>query len=121
MDLKMINMKDFSQALTAARILTSTSHEENFLTIFKNLSISPPPQDDFEVSFDFPYQSSKETKESCTIMNGEHPLEPEIEEFLTSLSTDLECNQETTDPMDNNQHDMEEEDEKHGPNQEMDQ
>lgn len=112
----MINMKDLSQALAAARILTSTSREENFLTIFKNLSISPPPQEDFEVSFDFPYHSSKETNESFTIINGEHPLEPKIEEFLTCLSTDLECNQETTHPMENNQRDMEEEDEQHGPN-----
>ena len=44
-----------------------------------------------------------------------------IEEFLPCLSTDLECNQETTHPTENNQHDMQEEDEQHGPNQEMDQ
>ena len=41
MDLKMINMKDLSQALAAAGIFTSISQEENFLTIFKNLSTSP--------------------------------------------------------------------------------
>ena len=76
MDLKSINMKDLSQALEASGILTSTSQEENFLTIFKNLSISPLPQEDLEVSFDFPDQSSKETNESCTIISGEHPMEP---------------------------------------------
>ena len=85
------------------------------------MSISPPPQEDLEVSFDFPDQSSKETNESCTIINGEHPLEVEIEEFLTCLSVDPECNQETTHPTKNNQHDMEEGDEQHGPSQEMDQ
>lgn len=41
--------------------------------------------------------------------------------LLTSLLADRECNQETTHPTENNQHDMKEEDEKHGPNQEMDQ
>ena len=48
-------------------------------------------------------------------------MEPEIKEFLTCLSADPECNQETTHPMENNQHGMEEEGEQHGPNQEMDQ
>ena len=87
--LKMItSMKDLSQALEVARILISTSQEEKFLTIVKKFSISPPPQEDWEVSLDIPYQSSKETNESCTIINGEHPLEPKIEEFLTCISAD---------------------------------
>ena len=75
------SMKVLSQALAAAGILISTSQEEKFLTIVKDLSIYPPSQEDLEVSFE-------ETNESCTIINGEHPLEPEIEELLTCLSAD---------------------------------
>lgn len=98
------SMKVLSQALAATGILISTSQEENFLAIVKDLSISPPSQEDLEVSFE-------ETNESCTIINEGYPLEPENENFLTCLSADPECDQETTHPMENNQHDMEEEDE----------
>lgn len=108
------SMKVLSQALAAAGILISISQEENFLAIVKELSISPPSQEDLEVSFE-------KTNESCTIINEGYPLELENEKFLTCLLADPECDQGTTHPMENNQHDMEEEDEQHGPNQEMDQ
>lgn len=115
------SMKDLSEALTAIGILISTSQEYNFLKIVKNFSISPPPQEVLEVSFDFPYKSSKDMNESCTIINGKNTHELEIKEFLTCLSADPEYNQETTHPKDKNWRDMEEEDVQHGPNQEMNQ
>jgi hypothetical protein len=46
------------------------------------------PQEDLEVSSSYPRQHEEEIKESWTITNEEQTLEPEIEEFLASLSLD---------------------------------
>lgn len=70
-----------SQALVAAGIVISTSQVENFLTIVKEFSISPPSKEDLEVSFE-------DTNESCNIINEGYPLELENEKFLTCLSVD---------------------------------
>ena len=68
------------------------------MTTIKNLSASPP-QEDLEASFDPPCQSIEETKESCTTFDGEQPLEPDIKEFQTCLSSNHVCTSETYHPI----------------------
>jgi hypothetical protein len=46
------------------------------------------PQEDLEVSSSYPCQHEEEIKESWKISNEEQTLEPEIKEFLASLSLD---------------------------------
>ena len=67
------NLKELSQVLVAARILISTSQEEKILAAIENLSTHPP--DPEEVSFDFPCQVVKETKDS---LEGEDPFSSHI-------------------------------------------
>ena len=55
----------------------------------------PHSQDDLQTSIYSPFPIVEEIKESCTTSDGEQPLEPEIEEFLTCLSSNLQCTQET--------------------------
>ena len=78
------------------------------LTTFKNLVVSP--QEDLEVPSDSYCQFVEETKESWIEFNGEQPLEPEIEEFLACLSTDLVCTPKTNHLEEDNMRSMEKED-----------
>jgi hypothetical protein len=66
------------------------------------------PQEDLEVSSSFPCQHEEEIKESWTISNEEQTLEPEIKEFLASLSLDPDplCTQEYDDQFSEELHDM---------------
>jgi hypothetical protein len=102
---KMIkSLTELSQILAAVGI--SASQEEQILTIVKNLSASPKvieeeefhelhPQEDLKSFCNHSFQPIGETKESWTTFDGEPPLEPEIEEFLTCISPDPVCIQET--------------------------
>jgi hypothetical protein len=58
----------------------------------------------------FNEQYQMEAKEPWTTFEDEHSLEPEIEEFLTCLSPDLVCIQETNHPKEEDLHGMIEED-----------
>ena len=55
----------------------------------EKLYTSPQTQEDLEIFFDSPFESSKETEESCTTFVGEHPIEHEIEEISTCLLANL--------------------------------
>ena len=63
------------------------------MTIAKNLIVSL--QEDLEVPSDSYCKFVEEIPESWIECNGEQPLEPEIEEFLACLSTDLVCTPNT--------------------------
>jgi hypothetical protein len=115
--------------LAAAGISISASQKEQILTAVKNLSASPEviekqdfhklhPQEDLEASFDHPFQPVEETEES---FNGEKLLEPEIEEFLTCISPDPVCIQETNHPKEDDLHGMIEGDMQSGLNEEVNQ
>jgi hypothetical protein len=84
-------LQEISHILAVAGI--SASQEEHILTAVKNLVVSP--QEDLEVPSDSYCQFVDETKESWIEFNAEKPLEPEIEEFLACLSTDLVCTPKT--------------------------
>jgi hypothetical protein len=99
-------LQELSHILAAAGI--STSQEEHILTTIKNLFVSP--QEDLEVPSDSSCQFVEETKESWIEFNGEKPLEPEIEEFLSYLSADLVCTPKTNHLEEDNLHSMEKED-----------
>jgi hypothetical protein len=89
MDLKMtMSLKDLSKILAAAGILISTSQEEKILTAVESLSAPPDPQ---EASYDFLCQTMQEEKD---FLEEEKPFEPEIKEFLSCLSSDLQRTQE---------------------------
>jgi hypothetical protein len=75
------------------------------LTIVKNLHASPEviveqefhePHPQEEALCNHPFQLARETKESWITVNGETPLEPEIEEFLICLSEEPLCTNETS-------------------------
>ena len=67
----------------------STSQDEYILTAFRNLSISPPLQEDLEISFYSSCGSFEETKESWNNFDGEKPLEYNIEECI--IKEDIQC------------------------------
>ena len=77
-------LQELSLILAEAGI--SASHEEHIFTVVKNLVVSP--QEDLEVASDSSCQFVEENKESWIELNGEKPLEPEIEDFLAFLSED---------------------------------
>ena len=99
-------LQELSRILAAARI--SASQEEHIFTAIKNLVVSP--QEDLEVSSDSSCQFVKENKESWIEFNGEKPVEPEIEEFLSCLSTDPVCTPKTNHLEEDNLHSIVEED-----------
>jgi hypothetical protein len=63
------NLKELSQVLPIAGILIFASQEEKILVAIENLS--NPPSNPQEVSFDFPCQVVKNTKDS---LEGEDPF-----------------------------------------------
>ena len=71
-------LREISQILVVVGI--SSSREEFILTAFRKISISPQPKKYLELSLNSTYLSTKENDESCTKSDGEHPVEPEIEE-----------------------------------------
>jgi hypothetical protein len=84
-----------SQILAVVGI--STSQEGKILTIVKNLYASPEvieeeefhelhPQEDLKSFCNQYFQPIGDTKESWTTFDGEPPIEPDIEEFLTCIS-----------------------------------
>jgi hypothetical protein len=81
------NLKELSQLLAAAGILISASQEVKILAAIENLSTPPP--DPQEVSFDFPCQVVKETKDS---LEGEDPFSshiPSTQEIHNLMEEDL--------------------------------
>jgi hypothetical protein len=86
-----MSLQELSHILVTTGI--SASQEEHILTTFKNLVVSP--QEYLEVPSDSYYRFIEETQEAWIEFNGEQPLEPEIEEFLACLSTDLVCTPNT--------------------------
>ena len=85
-----MSLEELSQILAMAGI--STSQEAYIQTLFRSLSTSLQPQENFKVSFE-------ETKESCTKSDGEHPVKPDMGEFLSCISTNLVCILETNCPI----------------------
>ena len=63
----------------------STSQQEQIQIAIRNISISPYPKEYLKVSSDHPCQMVKDTKNSCTTFDGDHPLQQDIEESLTFL------------------------------------
>jgi hypothetical protein len=113
------SLEELSQILPTAGI--SASQEEKILTIVKNLVAypdiieeqefhEPHPQEYLEASSNHLCQPVEETKKSWTTFDGEQPLEPEIEEFLTCLSEYPLCTQETNHLKEDDMHSMVEED-----------
>ena len=88
------------------------------LIVVGNLSTSTYPQ---EVSFDYPYQTNKETVDSCNTSYGKHPLKPDTEDFLKCLSSNLPSTQNPNHPQEENLHGMMEEDVNLCPTKETDQ
>ena len=90
-------LKELSQVLEKNGILISASQEEKILIASKNLYTSlevieelefhePHLQEELEASIYHPFKF-EEAKELWTTSDGDHPLELEIEEFLTFLSS----------------------------------
>ncbi len=73
-----MSFRELSQILAIAWI--SASHEDFILIAYKNLSISPPPQEDIQVSFDSSCQSVEEIKQVCNNFDREKPIECKNEE-----------------------------------------
>jgi len=73
-----MSFQEISQILAIAWI--SASHEDFILIAYKNLSISPPSQEDIQVSFDSSCQFVEEIKQACNNFDGEKPIEYKIEE-----------------------------------------
>ena len=80
------------------------------MTIVKNISTSlevieesninePHLQYDLQTYIDYPFQSVEEIEDLGTTFDGENPLEPEIEEFLTLLSSNILSTHEINYPM----------------------
>jgi hypothetical protein len=84
-------LQELSHILATSGI--SASQEEHILTAVNNFFVSS--QEDLEVHSDSSCQFVEETKESWIEFNGKQPLEPEIEEFLSCLSTDPICTPKT--------------------------
>ena len=86
--------QELSKILAIAGI--SASQGEFILTVYKNLSISPPPKEDLQVYFYSSCQSVEETKESCNTVDGEKLLEFEERIIKEDIQSDLnqERNQE---------------------------
>jgi hypothetical protein len=99
-------LQELSRILAAAGI--SASQEEHIFTAVKNLVVSP--HEELEVSSDSSCQFVEGNKESWIEFNGEKPVEPEIEESLSCLSTDLVCTPKTNHLEEDNLHSMVEED-----------
>jgi hypothetical protein len=99
-------LQELSRILAAAGI--SASQEEHIFTAVKNLVVSP--HEELEVPSDSSCQFVEGNKESWIEFNGEKPVEPEIEESLACLSTDLVCTPKTNHLEEDNLHCMVEED-----------
>ena len=83
-----MSFKGLSRILASAGI--SPSQEEYILNAFKNLSSSPPIQEDLQVSFNSSCQFIKEIEESCNNFNAEQSLEFKFEECI--IEEDIQSN-----------------------------
>jgi len=111
--------EEFFQILAEAGISTSSSEKEKILNVIRKIEASPEviekqefpeSQENLEPSFNHFFQPEGENEEPYIIWNGEPTLEPEIEEFLISLSEDPLCVQKNNHSKEGNLHDMVEED-----------
>ena len=111
--------EEFFQILAKAGISTYASEKEQILNVIRKIEASPEviekqecheSQENLEPSFDHFFQPEGENDESYILWNGEPTLEPEIEEFLISLSEDPLCVQKNNHSKEDNLHDMVEED-----------
>jgi hypothetical protein len=109
------SLKELSQIIAAAGI--SASQEEQILTAVKNL----PSSQEVVKEEEFHEQHQAEAKEPWTTFDGELSLEPEIEEFLTCLSVDPLCIQETNHLEEDYLHGMIKEDIQSGPHEKVNQ
>jgi hypothetical protein len=96
-----MSFQGLSRILASAGI--SPSQEEYILNAFKNLSSSPPIQEDLQVSFNSSCQFIEEIEESCNNFNGEQSLEFKVEECIIEediqSNLNLERNQQCHDPI----------------------
>jgi len=92
------SLEEISQILIVAEI--SSSHEVQILIVAKKLFNFPEAIEEQQLHESHPHEDLyscklvEETKESWTTFDGKQELEPEIEAFLTCLSTNPLSTQE---------------------------
>jgi hypothetical protein len=99
-------LQEISRIVAANGI--SASPKEHIFAAIKNLAVSPDV--DLEVPSDSSCKFVKENKEAWIEFNGEKPMEPNIKESLSCLSTDTVCTPKTNHIEEDNRHSMVEED-----------